>query len=1338
MLAVVVPLVASARQLSGHVPRASSGLQTAGRFAGTNRLELGIGLSLRNQGALSNLLHRIYDPASADFHRFLTPEEFTERFGPTEAAVSAVAAFARAHGLEVRGTSANRMLVDVGGSAADVERAFGVRLLVYPHPSGSRDFFAPDVEPSVDDALPVLDVSGLSDFPEPRPMSRVQAADRPAGARPALGSGPSGAYGGGDFRAAYAPGVALDGSGQAVGLVQFDGYYAADITAYRNYYGLPSVTLSNVLLDGFSGTPTANANAVAEVSLDIEMVIAMSPGLSKLYVYEGNPNFPNFKPNDVLSRIANDNLVKQVSCSWGWTGGPSATTDQILQQMIAQGQSFFVASGDSDAFLFGNVDSSTNYGTPSASAYVTSVGGTTLSTTGPGGSWTSETTWNWNNDVGSSGGVSAYYSIPSWQQGVSMASNGGSSTQRNFPDVALTANNIHVIYNNGSVGTFGGTSCASPLWAGFLALVNQQAAANGLGPVGFLNPAIYPVGKGSAFTTNFHDITTGNNFNSSSPTQFVATAGYDLCTGWGTPRGSNLINTLAPPRVSISLAGAALAYEGCTPTNGLLDAGENVSARFALRNDGSMGTSNLIATLLATNGVAVPSGPIAYGPIPGSGGTATQTFSFVVAAECGGSVQAWLSLQDGAMNLGTVSVSFAVGQFVPVTALQEDFDAVSAPALPSGWTTTNSGAQAPWVTSAASADTAPNSAFTTAAAAAGDNELVSPVFAVSSPSARLVFRNNYNLQFVGNSARDGGVLEIKIGTNAFADILSAGGSFVSGGYNHTINSTRGNPLAGRSAWSGNSGGFITTIATLPANAAQQSVQFKWRCGSDNNGASTGWFIDSISVTESNLVCCSAGTADLAVSVTAAPSPVLAGDDVTYTIIVTNNGPSTATDAVLTDVLPPGAPLLSVSSSQGTFTNTDAAVVFSFGPILANGTATAQVVVAAPSNGAMTNIATATANESDPLPADNTVTILTAVAAPPQLAVSPPAYDFGQCFTGTVAHASFVVTNLGDVALSGTATIATGAFAIASGAMFTIAGHHATNIIVSFAPQAAGSFSNDTVFISNGGGSMNPVLGVAVILPVMPLVADRTVPEMTPLILTNAQLNADIPAGLLTYALLAPPAGMTIDTNTGVISWTPTEAQGPGTNTITTVVTESAASPLFATNSFSIVVSEVNVAPVIAAVSNRIVYPGQLLTITNAASDADLPANALSFSLVAAPAGAAIDATNGTISWTASSADAGSTNSVTVRVTDDGTPPMSAETSFEILVEMPPVFLGDIATGPVLSWPLGASAFVLEFATNLENLTAWIPVSNTPAISGGMLVVTNGPPRDAEFFRLRLP
>jgi subtilase family serine protease len=524
--------------LHGHVPPVVSHLTPIGLYPAANRLNLAIGLPLHNQAALDEFLRQLYDPASTNFHKYLTPQEYTESFGPTEQDYRTVIKFAEANGLTVTTTHSNRVVLDVEGSVSDIERAFQITLRVYQHPTEARTFYAPDVEPSVDADIPVLSVSGLDNFelPHPKNLNLAPPKKSSADAMPKSGSGAGGTYAGYDFRAAYAPGVTLDGSGQSVGLLEFDGYYSNDIASYENTTGLPGVTLTDVAVDGGVSIPGSGND---EVALDIEMAIAMAPGLSKVIVYEA----PNPSPwPDLLNRIANDNLARQISCSWGG-GSPDATSEQIFKQMAAQGQSFFNASGDSDAFV-GSVPF------PSDSTNITQVGGTTLTTAGPGGSWSSETVWNWGQVkakyVGSSGGVSTFYSIPNWQQGINMTTNHGSTTLRNIPDVALTADNIWVAYNNGQSGTFGGTSAAAPLWAAFTALVNQQAVAAGQPAVGFINPAIYTIGKGANYTADFHNITTGNNFSKSSPTNFPAVPGYDLCTGWGTPNGTNLINALVP------------------------------------------------------------------------------------------------------------------------------------------------------------------------------------------------------------------------------------------------------------------------------------------------------------------------------------------------------------------------------------------------------------------------------------------------------------------------------------------------------------------------------------------------------------------------------------------------------------------------------------------------------------------------------------------------------------------------------------------------------------------------------------------------------------------------
>jgi len=518
--------------LRGHVPLPVRGLTSVDRLPGSQRLTLAIGLPWRNPDALSLLLAQLYDPTSPNYRQFLTPAQFAERFAPSEADYNAVIEFVSARGLQVTGLHPNRLLLDVTGSVADIENTFHVTLRVYPHPAEARTFFAPDAEPSLDLAVAVSAISGLDNYHLPRPMNlKPRGQGRSAGV-PNTGSGPYGNYMGNDFRVAYVPGVALTGSGQAVGLLEFDGYFTNDIAAYEQQAGLPNVTVTNVLIDDFSGDPGSNDD---EVSLDIEMVVSMAPGISKILVYEANTNNSG---NDILNRMATDNAAKQLSASW--TFPTDANTDPIFKEFAAQGQSYFNASGDSDAYT-GEIP------TPAADTNITIVGGTTLTTSGPGGSWVSERVWNWGAGTGSGGGVSTNYTIPSWQRGLNMVTNQGSTTQRNIPDVALTADNVWVIYNNGEAGSFGGTSCAAPLWAAFTALVNEQALANGKPIVGFVNPAIYTLGKQASYSICFHDIITGNNTNSSSSNKFMAVPGYDLCTGWGTPNGINLIDALGTP-----------------------------------------------------------------------------------------------------------------------------------------------------------------------------------------------------------------------------------------------------------------------------------------------------------------------------------------------------------------------------------------------------------------------------------------------------------------------------------------------------------------------------------------------------------------------------------------------------------------------------------------------------------------------------------------------------------------------------------------------------------------------------------------------------------------------
>jgi uncharacterized repeat protein (TIGR03803 family) len=511
----------------GQRPPAVAQLKPLARLAPSKRLDLVVGLPLRNRAALASLLHDLYDPASPRYHKYLTPSEFAERFSPTERDYQAIADFATSHGLGVSGTHPNRTLLDINGSVADIEKTFHVRMEVYQHPSEARSFYAPDTDPSINLDVPMLGIQGLDNFALPRPMNLITPFDSTNVPAAATGSGPSGYYIGGDFRAAYAPGVALTGAGQSVGLFELDGYYASDIFAYEDLARLPNVTLTNILLNGFDGTPGTNE---IEVTLDIDMVISMAPGLSQVLVYEGT------NPDDILNRMATEDRASQLSCSWGFGSVIDTNREQIYMQFAAQGQTMFQASGSSGAY-------SGEPEPPSDDPNLTVVGGTLLTTKWTGGPWSAETAWS-----GSGGGSSTNFPLPTWQSGLSTSANQGSTAFRNIPDVAGVAGvSIWLIADGGQQGPIGGTSAAAPMWAGFAALANQQAVEQGKPAIGFINPTLYAIGRSAEYPSIFHDITAGNNTNAASPSNYFAVPGYDLCTGWGSPAGSNLINALISP-----------------------------------------------------------------------------------------------------------------------------------------------------------------------------------------------------------------------------------------------------------------------------------------------------------------------------------------------------------------------------------------------------------------------------------------------------------------------------------------------------------------------------------------------------------------------------------------------------------------------------------------------------------------------------------------------------------------------------------------------------------------------------------------------------------------------
>jgi len=537
LLATRVPALGQSLR-TGHVREAvkSGQAQFLNRLPATRSLRIDVVLPLRDDAGLDVFLREIYDPSSPSYHHFLTVSEFTTRFGPTAEDYDAVVQYAASNGLRVVGGSRDGMDVQMEGSVADIEKTFSVRIGVYQHPTENRRFFAPDREPTVPLPVALWHVSGLDNYSIPHPAllqknSSVQS-------NTTTGSCPSKSYCGSDLRAAYYGGT-LTGAGQSVGLLEFYGYDIADVNTYFSHAnqtnGVPIVGVST---DGSSLACLFSAGCDdTEQTIDITQAVSMAPGLAALYIYVGTTD------TAILSSMATHApLSAQLSSSWTWSPSDPATDDPFFKRFAAQGQSYFQASGDS-----GSYNSSSVAVFPANDAYVTVVGGSDLVTSGPNGTWASEMVW--------ADGGGGYYMpdaipIPSWQQlaGVITPFNEGSTTLRNSPDVAAEANFDFYVCADQTTCTanqYGGTSFAAPMWAGYLALANQQSIANGNSTLGFINPIIYQLGLGSGYNTDFHDITNGTN-------GYPAGIGYDLATGWGSPNGTGLINALSGALTSAS------------------------------------------------------------------------------------------------------------------------------------------------------------------------------------------------------------------------------------------------------------------------------------------------------------------------------------------------------------------------------------------------------------------------------------------------------------------------------------------------------------------------------------------------------------------------------------------------------------------------------------------------------------------------------------------------------------------------------------------------------------------------------------------------------------------
>ncbi|HLY14360.1 MAG TPA: S53 family peptidase, partial [Candidatus Limnocylindrales bacterium] len=472
----------------------------------------------------------ISDPAGPAYRRYLSAADFGARFGLPLADIAHVASWLSRQGFAVVNAPANRSYLELEGTVGQLTSTFGVGIADRTDAGGAAYHVAVGT-PVVPAALRpfVRAVSGLDTSPASRPLPRFGPANGLHAADLAK------AYG---IDALHAQG--LDGSGQSVAVVSFDTFDPRDISTFDQAVGISGPAVQSVRLPGAAKKP---GDGEDEVSLDLETIRAIAPK-AQIYDYEA-PQSANW--SDVINRIVEDGKVQIVSISWGRCepyAEPSAgdPDDIALASAEMAGLSIFVSSGDNGAYdcldepdgLRHDLTVAADY--PAVSPHVIAVGGTYLSLH-QDGSYLGEVAWQDPlGQAGSGGGLSTVFARPGWQAGPGVA-NDQSSGKRQVPDVAGPADPASGMFviSDGEDEVVGGTSAATPFWAGSMVLAQELAAKDGAGKLGFLDPILYALAAAHQDGSLFHDISAGANL------LYAATPGWDYATGWGSPRLDALV-----------------------------------------------------------------------------------------------------------------------------------------------------------------------------------------------------------------------------------------------------------------------------------------------------------------------------------------------------------------------------------------------------------------------------------------------------------------------------------------------------------------------------------------------------------------------------------------------------------------------------------------------------------------------------------------------------------------------------------------------------------------------------------------------------------------------------
>jgi kumamolisin len=511
-------------------------------------LDLALALRDRDPKGLAALLAQLYDPRSPSFHRFLSPSEFARRFAPLPAERVKLEAWLRGKGLVVRGGTDNGLELEVQGTVAAVQGAFGTRLNRYR--AGRERFYANREEVQVPTAIAhvLLAVSGLENRMLESSHGLIAGRVRKSTRRPLVTYSPDDLARMYDLRPLWRQHT--EGQGQTIAIVAHSDYRSADIGVFDSRFHIPSRPQRVAVPTGEQiGAPLSDDQQ--ETDMDVEVVQGIAPRAHVL-VYES----PNTESGitALWNEIVSQRRAQIITTTWGasehaYTAQVRDAIHQALQEAAAQGQSVVAASGDNGAFDGASDPGGDPYALavdyPASDPLATAVGGTRLQQS-KSKAYGGERVWsdasNASEPVGSGGGLSTLFQRPDWQTGPGVQ-NSFSNGMRQVPDVAGDADSttgyaIYTVDPDTLKPTWlsgGGTSASAPLWAGFLALTNQALRR----PMGFFDPTLYALARiPSLAHASLHDVTHGTNL------YYPATRGWDFATGWGSLDAEVLLNGL--------------------------------------------------------------------------------------------------------------------------------------------------------------------------------------------------------------------------------------------------------------------------------------------------------------------------------------------------------------------------------------------------------------------------------------------------------------------------------------------------------------------------------------------------------------------------------------------------------------------------------------------------------------------------------------------------------------------------------------------------------------------------------------------------------------------------